>query len=153
MSRDSAIAPGRYIHASAVLLGGSGVLIRGVSRAGKSSLADRLMDRVNRNGGFARLVGDDRIALERIGDHVVMRGHPAIAGLIERRGIGIEAVAFADQAMLALVVDLSMPVSPEPRGESAASVMILGVPVPRLALDRSVPQADQAAMILARLPK
>ena len=36
MSDGSAIEPGRYIHASAVVLDEAGILIRGASRAGKS---------------------------------------------------------------------------------------------------------------------
>lgn len=153
MSGISPIQSGRYIHASAVVLGHRGVLIRGVSRAGKSTLADQLVAYVSGQGGFAALVGDDRIALERAGTQVVMRGHPAIAGLIERRGVGIETMPFVENAVLQLVVDLSGSASMLQTRESPAILDVMGMPIPHLTFDRSIPQAEQVAMILAQLEK
>ena len=49
-----------YIHATVVLVGEAGVLIRGASGSGKSALALALMSEAGRRGLFARLVGDDR---------------------------------------------------------------------------------------------
>ena len=54
------------VHASAVLVGARAVVIRGPSGAGKSRLALALIEAA-RTGTlrFARLVGDDRVHLER----------------------------------------------------------------------------------------
>jgi hypothetical protein len=52
------------IHASAVLVGHRGILIRGPSGSGKSRLALALLQ--SAGAGFARLVGDDRIHLEAV---------------------------------------------------------------------------------------
>ena len=54
------------VHASAVLVGERGVLIRGASGAGKSLMALALVERVRRDGGFAALVADDRVWLEAV---------------------------------------------------------------------------------------
>ena len=51
------------VHASAVLVGDRAVLIRGPSGSGKSALAYALI-RAAEIGGFARLVGDDRVHVE-----------------------------------------------------------------------------------------
>ena len=67
------------IHASAVALDGQGVLILGPSGAGKSALALQLI------GLGAQLVGDDRIALDRVGGDVIASAPAALAGLIEAR--------------------------------------------------------------------
>jgi len=73
-----------YIHATAVLIGGKGLLIRGPSRSGKSTLALDLLQ--GGHGLAAWLIGDDRIAVDNIGTRIEMRGHPRIAGKIEKRG-------------------------------------------------------------------
>ena len=57
-------------------------------------------------GRFCRLVGDDRIIVERHGDRLIARGHPAIRGMIERRGEGIIAVPSEPAAVLRLLIDL-----------------------------------------------
>ena len=38
---------------------------------------------------FARLVGDDRVHVEAAGGRLLVRPAPALAGLIEVRGIGV----------------------------------------------------------------
>ena len=87
------------LHASAVALDGQGVLILGPSGSGKSSLALQLI------GLGAQLVGDDRIALDRVGRDVIASAPTAIAGLIEARGVGLLRAPSAP-APLRLVVDL-----------------------------------------------
>ena len=87
------------IHASAVALDGQGVLVLGPSGAGKSALALQLI------GLGAQLVGDDRIALDRVGGDVIASAPAALAGLIEARGVGLLRAPWAP-APLRLVVDL-----------------------------------------------
>jgi len=85
------------IHASCVALDGDGVLLLGPSGAGKSDLALRLLER-----GFV-LVADDRVDVEDL----VARPPPALAGLLEVRGIGILRRPHLAEARLALAVELA----------------------------------------------
>jgi HPr kinase/phosphorylase len=114
------------VHATAVAIGGRAVLLRGPSGCGKSDLGLRLIDA----GG--QLVSDDQCELWA-GDQVVVRPPPAIAGLIEVRGIGIVRLDPLMQAPLALIADLvaaeTVERLPEPRFER-----ILSVDLPVIAL-------------------
>lgn len=120
------------VHASAVAIGGDGVLIRGRSGSGKSALVLSLLDR---DPDTARLVADDRVILSRDGDRLLATPPPALAGKLEVRGQGIVEVAHLPAAAIALVVDLlpagDCPRLPEP---ADASVTLLDVTLPRLAL-------------------
>ncbi|MFD0936192.1 HPr kinase/phosphorylase, partial [Methylobacterium trifolii] len=97
---------GTTVHATCIVVGEAGVLIRGEAGAGKTSLALALIDCVTGTGRFAALVGDDRIRLERHDGRLVARPHPAVAGLAEIRGFGIAATDWLPAAVLRLVVDL-----------------------------------------------
>jgi HPr kinase/phosphorylase len=115
------------VHGTTVAIGGYAVLLRGPSGSGKSDLALRLID------AGARLVADDRSALRRDGDAILVSAPATIAGLIEARGIGLLRLDAIAGARLAMVVDLVAPDAidrlPEPRDET-----ILGVSVPLVAL-------------------
>lgn len=136
---DAATGP-LSVHASCVLIGEAGVLVRGPAGSGKSSLCLALLDRAGIEGRHAALVGDDRIRLEAHHGRLVARPHPALAGLIEIRGHGIRRLARpAEAAVLRLVVDLvaeaeRMPAVP------AATERLLGIDLPRLALARDQPR-------------
>lgn len=97
---------GLSIHASAIVIGETGVLIRGESGAGKSSLARRMIEMAQARGLFARLIGDDRIVLAVAGGRLLARPHPAIAGQIEARGRGILDMAHEPAAPIRCVIDL-----------------------------------------------
>lgn len=129
-------------HATCVVLGEAGVLIRGASGSGKSSLALALLDRARLAGGFAALVGDDRVRLARHHDRLVARRHPRVAGLIEVRGLGIrEAAGLGHAALPACVLRLAVdlvaagPRLPEPE---AGRTRILGLDLPCLVADRAL---------------
>jgi HPr kinase/phosphorylase len=94
------------IHASCVDFGGCGLLIRGVSGAGKSRLAHMLITRARFYGVTAQLVGDDRIAIERRGDDLFASAPATIAGLLEVRGLGLVRYPFLPQKKLDLILDL-----------------------------------------------
>ena len=119
-----------HVHAGAVVVGAAGVLIRGVTGAGKSTLARRIVDAATRIGLFARLVGDDRIGVERAYDRVILRPHRAILNEIEIRGLGIAATAAEEAAVLRLVVDC-MTDAP-PRLPETETTEIAGLPVRRI---------------------
>lgn len=95
-----------HIHGSAVLLGEIGVLIRGRSGAGKSSLALALVEAWRRDGNFARLVGDDRVAFRVSSGRALLSPHDTLAGFAEWRGLGLINQEFEPKAVLALIVDL-----------------------------------------------
>ncbi|MBB4196999.1 hypothetical protein CCR94_23490 [Rhodoblastus sphagnicola] len=95
-----------FIHASAVVLGESGVLIRGASGAGKSSLALALIDAWRIDGAFARLVSDDRVAFQILNGQALLSPHRVIAGLAEWRGLGLMSHQYESKAVLKLIVDL-----------------------------------------------
>ncbi|MEZ5766108.1 MAG: serine kinase, partial [Xanthobacteraceae bacterium] len=64
----------RSVHASAVTVGTTGILIRGPSGAGKSQLAfDLVLAGRARQIPDTHLVGDDRIFLSLTGGHVIAR--------------------------------------------------------------------------------
>ena len=105
-------APGAAtIHATALKLGATGVLIRGPSGSGKSSLALSLLDA---GGDTARLIADDRVELIEVDGAVLAAVPPPLAGKIELRGQGPITVPHVSPARLHLVVDL-LPVEECPR--------------------------------------
>jgi HPr kinase/phosphorylase len=132
--------PASTIHASAVLAGARAVLIRGPSGAGKSRLA---LDLISAGATgllrFARLVADDRAAIEAVAGRVLVRPAPPLAGLIEVRGLGIRRLPFEPVALVGLVVDLAAADAqrlPEPE---RASTIIAGVALARLAIGQGEP--------------
>jgi HPr kinase/phosphorylase len=142
------------IHATALVTGETGILIRGPSGAGKSNLAFALIDMAGRNGAFARLVGDDRIILAAHHGRLIARGHPAVPGMIELRGQGILACPFEPAAILHLAVDF-VPAQaaaryPEP---AEAKIELCGVKLRRLALPMGRSSYDCALLVLASLSR
>lgn len=98
------------IHGTMVQINGHGILLRGASGSGKSSLAIRLIDDVLVAGGKGFLVADDRIILDQDSLNVYGRAPDSLFGLIEMRGIGLIELAATHHARINLLVDL---VSPE----------------------------------------
>lgn len=115
------------VHATSVLVDGTGVLIRGPSGSGKSDLALRLID------GGARLVSDDQTALEARDGRLWASAPPSIAGKLEVRGLGIVAVPSAPPAPLGIVVDL-LPHDRIERLPEPSTASLLGVELPRFCL-------------------
>ncbi len=105
----------------------TGVLLRGPSGCGKSDLALRVIE------AGARLIADDRTDLSERDGAVVATAPPALAGLIEVRGLGILRMEALPEAAVGLVVDLVAPDDverlPEPEttrlvGRSVAAVRL-----------------------------
>jgi HPr kinase/phosphorylase len=115
------------VHATAVVIDDSAVLLRGPPGAGKSDLALRLME------DGARLLADDQALLQRAGDQVLVRAPAAIAGLIEVRGVGIVRVDALEEAPLALVADL-VPSTQVERIPDNRFEVVLGLTIPLIAL-------------------
>jgi HPr kinase/phosphorylase len=123
-----------FIHATAVAIRVKtqwrAVLLRGPSGSGKSDLALRLI------AAGGRLVSDDQTHLVRRARSLVATPPPALAGMIEARGVGIVRLPRSQlmaQARVALLADLVPPERverlPEPQTET-----LLEITVPRLDL-------------------
>ena len=113
------------IHASCVALNGKAVLLTGVSGAGKSDLALRLIDR-----GWL-LVSDDYTVVTRQGDIAMASAPSTIRGKLEVRGVAIVAVESVESAAVALMVLLDQLPQRLPDGEQR---LVAGVPLPAIAL-------------------
>ena len=116
------------LQGTAVAIEGRGVLLRGPSGSGKSSLALRLIEE------GAVLIADDLCELRRAGDRLVIdlpaAVDPKFRGAIERRAQGIERLAYAGPTPLALVVDVS-----SGSGGEVPAIPLLGLVVRRAVLD------------------
>jgi HPr kinase/phosphorylase len=149
-------APASAIHATAFVVGEAGVLVRGASGSGKSSFADWAINAAQNKGDFAALVGDDRILLHKGRTGITIRPHPVIAGLLERRGLGIMPVPHLPAARLSGVLDLEGETPeagcagrlPAPYEQQA---MLLGFVFPRLALSTMQDKSSQQALFWAWL--
>jgi HPr kinase/phosphorylase len=118
------------IHASCAARDGAGVLLLGGAGAGKSDLLLRLLDR-----GFL-LVADDRVEIEG----GLAWAPPALAGLLELRGLGIIRLPHLPRARLALAVQLAASAErlPARRRYDAA-----GASLPLVAIDPAPASAPQ----------
>lgn len=139
------------IHATAVLLGATGVLLRGASGAGKSLMALDLIERSRACGLDAALIADDRVLLEARGGELIARPHPAIAGRIEVRGTGVGRIDHAAEGVIRLVADLlsegeiAQDRCPE---ADARRALLCGLSVPRVALPAVAPSAAGAILAI-----
>jgi serine kinase of HPr protein (carbohydrate metabolism regulator) len=118
------------VHATGLVLGRVGVVLRGPSGSGKSLLALLLMEAWRSRGQEARLVADDRIDLEVSRAGLVMHAPAAIAGLVELRGRGIVRRPSVARAAVHLVVDFVAKLERMVE-EEALVTEILGVTLPR----------------------
>jgi serine kinase of HPr protein (carbohydrate metabolism regulator) len=127
------------LHASAALVGAACVLLRGPSGSGKSQLALALTAEALRAGRFGRVVGDDRILVRAAGGRLLAAPAPSIAGLVERRGLGLTPIAHEAAAVVRLVVDLHAGEPPRLPEPADLTTSIAGVMLPRLPL-RALPE-------------
>jgi len=119
------------VHATALVLDDAGILVRGRSGAGKTSLALALIAQAEAKGRFARLVADDRVCLKLCHGRIVMRAPAAIAGLVEIRGAGIAKMPVVESCLLRLIVDIDPDAARYPF-LSPRVTMFDAVDVPRL---------------------
>ncbi|MDE3114229.1 MAG: aldolase [Pseudomonadota bacterium] len=101
----------------------AGVLILGASGSGKSDLMLRLI------AAGADLVADDRAELTVENGALLAAPPPALAGLIEVRGLGIIALPHCQRARVTLVADLTpgniASRLPEPQRWAPPEVLVL----------------------------
>jgi serine kinase of HPr protein (carbohydrate metabolism regulator) len=135
------------VHASAVRLGGDGVLVTGRSGSGKSALVLALIDGAPES---ARLIADDRVVVAADGGRLIADAPAALAGLLEIRGQGIVRYPHAAPAAITLVVELRPPGEcPRYPAPEEAETIVAGVRLPRLILPEGA--ADGAVRVRAAL--
>jgi serine kinase of HPr protein (carbohydrate metabolism regulator) len=108
-----------------------GLLIRGPSGSGKSSLARQIVLQGQRGGRFARLVCDDRVRVENRNGRVLASAVPDIAGKIEVRGMGLLTLPYETSAIVRWVIDLGQAPARLPTA-TAPTVVLCGVPLPQI---------------------
>jgi len=143
------------IHATALVYRESGVLIRGPSGSGKSSLALALLELARERRCFAGLIGDDRVLVRPISGRLAARCAANIEGLIERRGWGIIRTDKTVSALIRVVVDLL------PRGDESPrvacseerSVEIAGIVLPQVILGGGASSFERAYALIEDLDK
>jgi serine kinase of HPr protein (carbohydrate metabolism regulator) len=141
------------IHASAVLVGNKAALIRGPAGSGKSQLVWDLLQAAAKGVLlFARLVADDRAHIETHAGRLLVRPSPALAGIIEIRGLGIRRLDHEPLAAVALVVDLAAEDAARLPGPNAGQAVIEGVSLPRLAIAAGRPALPMVLAFLQGSP-
>ncbi|MFI5011733.1 MAG: HPr kinase/phosphorylase [Hyphomicrobiales bacterium] len=135
------------LHASCVVIGESGILVRGPSGSGKSSFAAVLLSQARGRGVFAAWVADDRVLVRSRGRRLIAAPHPAIAGRFEARGLGILRAPHERSAVLRLVVDLEEAVERLPAAV-ALSTTVAGVALRRLPLVAGRVGLYEASLVL-----
>lgn len=123
--------PPVLVHASALVVGTTGIAITGPSGVGKSALALHLLRQAADRGLFARLVADDQVSLTVASGRVLMRPPASIAGLMEVRGSGVLRVPFLPQAVLHLVLAPAEPTGADRVPAEAETIeLVAGRPLP-----------------------
>ena len=112
-----------------------GVLLRGGSGTGKSDLALRALA-----AGW-RLAADDRVRVWTSGGRLYGAAAPALANLIEVRGLGVTCEPALPFTRLVLAVEAAAPSSPVERMPEPDRLDLLGIALPRLRLALCEPSA------------
>jgi serine kinase of HPr protein (carbohydrate metabolism regulator) len=146
------LSPESSIHANALLLGATGLLLRGGSGAGKSALTLQLIARARLRGDFARLIADDRVMLVNCNGRLVARPHPLAAGRIELRGLGIVSEPHEPAGVIRGVVDLAPPGESPPRYPSKGEAMakLCDLLLPRCFVALRDPAAVEKILLFCR---
>jgi hypothetical protein len=128
------------LHATAVVLGRTGLIVVGRSGSGKTELCLNLVAACQAEGVFARLVCDDQVLLSSATGRLIATAPRTIAGLVELRGFGPAQTAHVAAAVIDRVVRMepSAPRMPEPATESVHGIELPLLTVASDAGDRGV---------------
>jgi hypothetical protein len=140
------------IHATAIVIGKTGLLFTGPSGWGKSMTAFTCMAEARRQGVFSVLVADDQVLLSKQDGAIIATCPPAIAGLIELRGTGIVKHDHVAQAAMHFAV-LPASATGENRLPAGGETVVLaeGFELPLLRLLPNLPLP--LAVLMAKAPE
>lgn len=121
------------LHATSVIIGGQGVLLRGDPGAGKTSLGLQLCRRARLAGVEAYFLADDQTVISVRDGVVIARCPGPLAGLVEIRGFGIvpHGLDGPSEAVIHCVVDC-VDIATCDRVQSDARVTLSGVTISAL---------------------
>lgn len=143
------------VHATVVAIDRDrGALLVGTSGSGKSDLALRCILHPIFDSGrpiAGHLVSDDQVELARVGDALIARPPPAIAGRIEVRGLGIYSVSSLPEARIRLIVELARRDAVERLPLPWPTRTLLGTEIPVISIDPH--DASAAAKLLFALDR
>ncbi|WP_234187702.1 HPr kinase/phosphorylase [Shinella sp. NM-101] len=125
------------VHATAIVIGATGLLFVGPSGTGKSAAALQCLHEARGRGLPAALVSDDQVLVREDDGLLLARAPASIAGLIEVRGAGIVRMETAGEAVLHRAVRPIAPPFAErlpPEGETAEILPGHFLPLTRLPL-------------------
>lgn len=129
-----------FLHGTALVMNGMGVVFYGPSGAGKSDFALRCLAHFGEKRSC--LVGDDQVRVESKLEGIWMESSPRLWGFLEVRGVGIVSVRACEGAFLSLVVALGaedgLERLPSPLLKTFS---LLGKTIPMVSLDPSRPSA------------
>jgi serine kinase of HPr protein (carbohydrate metabolism regulator) len=92
------------VHATAVVLGTTGLALVGPPGSGKSSMALDLICGSRRAGHFAALLSDDQVFVDAVNGRPVAHAPQSIKGMIEVYGSGIGHVETVESVVLQLAL-------------------------------------------------
>ena len=92
------------VHATAIVIGTTGLLFTGPSGSGKSAIALHCIEEARARGFFAAMISDDQMLVSETNGRLIARAPKSIAGLAEMRGAGIVTVETIEAAVLHLAI-------------------------------------------------
>lgn len=140
------------IHATAIVVGKTGLLFMGPSGWGKSMLAFACLTEAQRIGVDAALIADDQVMISARDSIAIAACPPSIQGMIELRGTGIVRLPFIQEAPMQYAVlpgHVSGGDRVPPEGET--TVVSTGITLPVIRLLANVPLP--LAVLMAKAPE
>ena len=137
------------VHATAIVIGTTGLLFTGPSGSGKSELAFSFLVEAERCGLTAALIADDQIFVYRDGENIIAERPAAIAGLLELRGSGIISInSIASATLHFAVTTVLSPENPRLPEDEEAFLLPCGghIPLLRIPLASLTPYGKFAAL-------
>ncbi|MGY5780161.1 HPr kinase/phosphorylase [Rhizobium sp. LEGMi135b] len=138
------------IHATAIVIGKTGLLFLGPSGSGKSTLAFSCLAAAKPLGLAANLIADDRVLITSRDGSVIAECPPSIAGLMEIRYTGIVRLPYVSQGEMHFAIRPVEPATAErmpPEGEQIDITASARLPLIRL----SANSANPLAIIMAKI--
>ncbi|WP_416407823.1 HPr kinase/phosphorylase [Agrobacterium rosae] len=125
------------IHASAIVVGQTGLLFVGPSGSGKSELAFSFLTEARRCRLPVALVADDQVFITLRNGIVIAERPESIKGLLELRGSGIISVdSVAEAPMHYAITSVPHPESPRLPPENETMELVFGARLPLLRIPR-----------------